>query len=263
MFSETQQTPSLPSSCHPRNILSMSVIWKPSRKHYNISLLSSVSTLWGCTLLSSLSSSAGNQAAFSLFSRVTPQALVPMVIMVLFTKSWLTWEGPRRVSRGWTSRSEGQWWCTPTRARPSEQGCRWWRPKPAKNIILLSRWQLSSEFYLIGEVTKDHLCKEGHEDGCHDGGWDILPTEAEEQPRPAARHQLNVLGEPLEAVEVSHPETLEQRDHQQGDGAAEVVVDGEGVVAGVVTKHQRHDTEKQTDGAWEQRGNLWVETFLR
>ena len=33
-------------------------------------------TLWGCTLLSSLSSSAGNQAAFSFLSMVTPQALI-------------------------------------------------------------------------------------------------------------------------------------------------------------------------------------------
>ena len=30
MFSEMQQTPSLPSSRHPRNILSISVIWKKS-----------------------------------------------------------------------------------------------------------------------------------------------------------------------------------------------------------------------------------------
>ena len=95
-----------------------------------------------------------------------------------------------------------------------------------------------SEFYLIGEVTKDHLGEKGHEDGGHDGGGDVLPAEAEEQPRPGACHQLNVLGEPLEAVAVSHAETLKQRDHQQRDGAAEVVVDGEGVVPGVVAEHQ-------------------------
>ena len=64
-----------------------------------------------------------------------------------------------------------------------------------------------------------------------------------------AKYPVPVLGESLEAVEVSDPDTLEQRDHQQRDGAAEVVVDGEGVVPGVVAEHQRHHAQQQADGA--------------
>ena len=55
--SDWQQTPSWPSSLQPSSILSTPVI------------------LCGVTLLSSLSSSTGNQAGFSLLSRVTPQSL--------------------------------------------------------------------------------------------------------------------------------------------------------------------------------------------
>ena len=48
--------------------------------------------------------------------------------------------------------------------------------------------------YLIRQVTDDHLGEEGEEDGGHDGWGDVLPAEAEEQPRPGASHQLYVLG---------------------------------------------------------------------
>ena len=50
--------------------------------------------------------------------------------------------------------------------------------------------------HLIGEVPYEHLDAEGHEDGDHDGGGDVLPADAEVQPRPGAGHQLDVLTEP-------------------------------------------------------------------
>ena len=50
--------------------------------------------------------------------------------------------------------------------------------------------------HLVGEVPYEHLDAEGHEDGDHDGGGDVLPADAEVQPRPGAGHQLDVLTEP-------------------------------------------------------------------
>ena len=50
--------------------------------------------------------------------------------------------------------------------------------------------------HLVGEVPYEHLDAEGHEDGDHDGGGDVLPADAEVQPWPGAGHQLDVLTEP-------------------------------------------------------------------
>ena len=53
----------------------------------------------------------------------------------------------------------------------------------------------------------------------------------------------------MEAVEVGDPDTFEQGDDKERNAAAEVVVDGEGVVARVVTEHQGHQTEQQADAS--------------
>ena len=51
--------------------------------------------------------------------------------------------------------------------------------------------------HLVGEVPYEHLDAEGHEDGDHDGGGDVLPADAEVQPGPGACHQLDVLAKPI------------------------------------------------------------------
>ena len=99
---------------------------------------------------------------------------------------------------------------------------------------------------LVLQAALEHLDEEGDEDDDHDGGRDELPADTEEQARAAARHQLDVLTEPLEAVEVGDSDTLEESDDQEGDAATEVVVDSEDIVTSVVGEHHRHQAEDQT-----------------
>ena len=100
---------------------------------------------------------------------------------------------------------------------------------------------------LVAEFTGVHLGKERDEDSSHDGGGDVPPADAEIQSWSAPSHQLDVLREALKTIEVCNTNTLKQRNDKQRDASTEVVVDGEGVVASVVTEHQRHQTQDQTN----------------
>ena len=99
---------------------------------------------------------------------------------------------------------------------------------------------------LVLQAALEHLDEEGDEDDDHDGGRDELPADTEEQTWAGASHQLDVLTEPLEAVEVGDSDTLEESDDQEGDAATEVVVDGEDIITSVVGEHHRHQAEDQT-----------------
>ena len=99
---------------------------------------------------------------------------------------------------------------------------------------------------LVLQAALEHLDEEGDEDDDHDGGRDVLPADAEEEARASSSHQLDVLAEPLEAVEVGDSDTLEESDDQEGDAATEVVVDGEDIITSVVGEHHRHQAEDQT-----------------
>ena len=132
----------------------------------NLSCISlSLSTLWGCTLLSSLSSSAGNQASFSFLSRVTPHALFSvtqycdvchddLAHLSSATNGIHKMDIPiRRTMMMYTH--QGQNFCTELPVAAS-QAC---DEKQLTRVLSIINCLLNSK-YLIGEVAKDHLCEE-------------------------------------------------------------------------------------------------------
>ena len=116
-------------------------------------------------------------------------------------------------------------------------------------------WNGKTSFnYQISTAFDDDFSETGDDDDEHSQGWYVFPADHPVDARPRSGHELNIVGEPVEAVKVGDGDALEEGDDEERDVAAKVVKQREDVVARSVDEDQGQDAAQAAQQCCKKKG---------